>query len=50
MWVTSYFRAASSQDFPPSSLHLPAICLANGPFPRGQAGLEPVLVQALALC
>lgn len=45
MWVTFYFRVARSQEFPPSCPHLPAICLANRPFPRGQAGLERIPVQ-----
>lgn len=30
----------------PPHPHLPAICLANQPFPRGQDGLEAILVQA----
>ena len=46
MWVAFYFRMARSQEFPPGCPHLPAICLANRPFPRGQAGLERIPVQA----
>lgn len=46
MWLAFYFRVARSQEFPPGCPRLPAICLANRPFPRGQAGLERIPVQA----